>query len=203
MRPSILSAALVLSLAVSSLRADFVHMDGFAYHRDVAVNLFGTDETLRTGQNLLSLNGAPDQVAYCVDLGHALVNDWIGSLTSVTVLNNGPMVAYLYNTYAPLVNDDDSAASLQLAIWKVISDSPINLDFSTGNLKVPDGQPGLAGAIAELSTLPATYGDFPPPIVVYSSDNPQSQSMLIPEPASLCLSLLAGAMLIRCRQRRA
>jgi hypothetical protein len=200
MRTYIYAAVFTVLALTGSLRADTVHMDGFAYHRDVPVNLYGIDHTLRTGQNLLSLNGGPDQVSYCVDLNHELVSDWIGSLQSVTVLNGGPMVAYLFNTYSSGINTDDTAAGLQLAIWKVLADWPAPPDFSTGNLKVAAGAPGLAEAVADLSTLPSNYSNFPPPVVIYSSDNPHSQHMLIPEPAAMSL-LMLGAFASLWRRR--
>jgi len=200
---SMMSVVAVLGAAASaSAGLVEVQLQGMAYNKQVTVDYFGDDLTVKAGQFKISINGAPDQYAYCVDFDHTIKSSWTADIGSPASINAGSQIAYLFNTYAAGIDSDKKAAGLQLAIWKLLIDygTANAATLSSGNFRINANQPGYAEAVSYLSNIPASYTDFTPPVVLFSSPNPRSQNLLVPEPATL--AMMAGGLLWSLKRRR-
>ncbi len=190
--------------AAASASAGLVEVkyDGLGYNKQVTVDYFGDDVTVKAGQIKISINGAPDKNSYCVDFDHTIKNNWTAEFGSPSAINAGPQIAYLYNTYAAGIDSDKKAAGLQLAIWKLLTDygTASATTLSGGHFRVDSNQQGYAEAVGYLSNIPASYTAFTPPVVLFSGSSPRSQNLLVPEPATM--ALLAGGLVWQLARRR-
>jgi len=152
------------------------------------------------GQMNLTINGAPF-VGYCVDLDNDAPNTWDASLEPVTVIDNGIMIAWLFDNLAAGVTTSIQAAGLQVAIWEVLDDGAGVLDLNTGDfrLNVPPTNVAIRNqANAYLAMLPPDLtGYVPQSIIVFSSEVDKAQHMIVPEPSSIAGLLMGAALLLR------
>ena len=195
-------ALLVSSFAFSTASATTMTYDGMGLSSVVRVHASGVNVLTDAGQMRIGYEGQ-NYLGYCVeiyqDAGTADVTE-----LPVSSLQNGDMVAYLYETYHAGADTGLKAAALQVAIWEVINESAKNA-FNAGSGKFHISQNSDVRKLANewLSTLPNSY-QLPSSALVLHS--PTNQDVLIgsgrqvPEPA--CLAVLAlGGMVMMARRK--
>lgn len=142
-----------------------------------------------------------DYLAYCVDL-----NDYAAS-TDVTekdmsFINNGDMVAWLFETYADGVTTGTQAAALSVAIWEVIYETDPIFNAGTGFFWISENQAVRDGANALLATLGSMPSSYTPSNGMMVLHGEEVQDVVVPEPTSLGLLCVGGACFLRKRRRR-
>lgn len=172
---------------------------GFGHSLVTNVTYNGSPGNEIAGELLITVDGTP-HIAYCVDLDAGTTPIWDATLQPVSVINGGLQIGWLYDMYAAGVATNEEAAGLQIAMWEILADHPAAADLGAGNFLLNSPPVVLAQANFYLSQIPADLtGYIPKSVIVLSGDNPRSQHMIIPEPASI-LGLLLGCALIRRRR---
>jgi len=203
-RVKALAVALIVACAAPSYAA-VITFEGHGLSEDVNIfhNVLPNRDEI-AGQMNITINGAPF-IAYCVDLDNDAPNTWDATLEPVTIINNGIMIAWLFDNLAAGVNTTIQAAGLQVAIWEVLDDGAGVLDLNNGNFRL--NVPPTAVAIqtqaqAYLNLIPADLSGYvPQSIIVFSSEVDKAQHMIVPEPSSIAALLIGAALCLR-RSRR-
>ncbi len=207
MRIRIAVAVAALAAIVPALprtaSADMMTFDSLGQYYE-AVTIYDSaapnvnDQLVAAGQYLITYDGTQYN-SYCVDINLDTGN---GQVTEepVTMLPNGRDIGYLYETYAPTVQDDLTAGALGVAIWEVQNETSGTFNALSGTFSIDRTDVGdLANTmLASLASIPADYEPSPSTIVLSSGT---IQSQLIPEPATACLLILVWPALARRRRR--
>lgn len=198
-----LAAALAALLAASPASADLVVYQGQGLKDSVHIHAPAVNIQTNAGQMLFAYQGR-DYTSYCVDI-YQTVGNMFATALPIDTLNNGEKVAYLFETFAGLVDTNTKAAALQVAIWEVVFESdPVPWDAGAGAFHIAGNPAALSQAGAYLATVPDLYCPQTEFFVLHS---PCKQDLLlptgepVPEPATLAILLLGGAALA-CRRRR-
>jgi len=185
--------------AVAPASAAVINYSGFGHSLVTNVTHNGNTGNEIAGELLITVDGAP-HTAYCVDLDAGTTPVWDATLQPVSVINGGQQIGWLYDQFAGGVTTDLEAAGLQIAIWEVLSDHPAASDLGAGNFLLNAPPAVLTQANFYLSQIPADLSGYSTnSFIVFSGDNPRSQHMIIPEPASILGLLLGGALMRRRR----
>lgn len=201
----IIVAVLGTFLTASIASADIVTYNGMGLKNNVKIHASGTladGMTVGTGQLDVTYQG-DDYMGYCVDIDHYVgsgeVEEW-----GVSDLNNGDMVAFLFETYSDGIVTGQAAAALQVAIWEVINETEGSFDAGSGYFSISNNADVLVAANVLLAALPSTYPSQWDLTVLHSDCK---QDILIgvnpvPEPATLALLGIGGiGMLLRRKQK--
>ena len=177
--------------------ADIMTYKGMGLRQMVYVHGDGVNRDVYTGELLIGYQGQ-DYSSYCVDIYQNVTTCEVTEMP-VTSLQNGDMVAYLYENLAGQVDTSLEAASLQVAIWELVFEAEGNcLDVESGQFYITDNAAVALAAEEILASLPDCYSAAATTMVLHSG---AFQDVLVPEPA--CLSLIvAGALLVIGRRRR-
>ena len=195
---------LVMGCHVAS--ASVMTYNGLGLYSKVTLHAAGSPANGRrvsAGQYLISYEGA-DYASYCVDIYHYAGSSEVTELP-IDSLNNGDLVAFLFETYSEDVEDNIDAAALGVAIWEVIFETSDNFDVTDGYLSITGNSAVAQAANDLLSTLPDSYQTQWDMLVLHSDCK---QDMIIPgspipEPATLMvISLGAVGLIIRRRRRK-
>ena len=193
--------AMVLSCTVCVASADMMTHNGMGLKASVRIHAPGVNTNTHAGQMLIGYGGE-DHIGYCVDIYHNAGSMEADELT-LSSLNNGDMVAFLFETYADGVSTGLEAAALQVAIWEVINEDDANdFDAQHGEFHVTGNNNVRNAANVLLASLPTSYttiNDF----YVLHNDDYQDMLIMVPEPGTMALLCLGGAYsLIRRRRRK-
>lgn len=193
------AAAIVLLSAVSVSSADIMTFNGTGMNVVMTLHAPGhlTDgQNLYTGQLLINYKGH-DFATYCVDIDHYAATTPVVEANIRLMFPHGDKVAYLYETYAKTINNPESAAALQAAIWEAAFETSGTYNVNSGSVYLTGDSNVLGQATTFLASLPASY--TPHGTIVLDSAN--NQDMLVPEPATMSLLALGGVALLRRRRR--
>jgi len=139
-----------------------------------------------------------DYLAYCVDLNHYAGSAEV-SLTNINTINNGDLVAWLYDTYADGVTNGIDAAALGVALWEVIYETDAAFHAGEGFFSVSENQDVLTKANVLLGSVPSSYTPSNGMMLLHSN---QVQDVVIPEPTTLgLLGVGAVGFLVKHRRR--
>lgn len=198
-RRTVLFAALGLMVSLSSARADYMTYFGEGLTSTVTIHDSGhlaDGLTVGAGQFLIGYQGQ-DVTGYCVDLDHyAASSDVVAR--SIETVSRGDMIAYLYETYSPTVTDGTRAAALQSAIWECLAETGTTLDVNIGSFSISGNSDVETLANQMLATLPASYT---PAGSTVRLDSDQQQDVVVPEPATMGILALGGALMMWKRSR--
>lgn len=197
------AAALAALLAASAASGDLVDYQGQGLNDSVRIRAPAVDVQTNAGQMLFAYQGL-DYTSYCVDI-YQTVGDMFATALSIDTLNNGDKVAYLFETFAGLVDTNTKAAGLQVAIWEVVFEQdPVPWNAGAGAFYITGNAAALSQADAYLATVPDLYS---PQTEIFVLHSPCKQDLLlptgnpVPEPATLAILLLGGVGLA-CRRKR-
>lgn len=197
----VLTVAVVAVLLLSvSAQATWMTYNGTALKRAVTIHHpdLSSGKRVYAGQLKIDYNGT-SYVTYCVEVLQD-IKSYEGSDDAITGLNNGEIVSWLYESYAPSVATDDEAAALQVAIWEVVNElnNPFNVqsgDFYLTNTRTEVIT--MANQILADIELPT---DFDPTKSLVT--NASYQDVIIPEPATM-LTLGLGSFIFLAGKRSA
>jgi hypothetical protein len=204
--------ALVIGLglaACSMASASSLFVSGFSAgkFRFVLTSFNGGSPLTNTQAGALdaTLDGSQSFEAYCVDALHAPL---IGSSYPVSTvqlpnagLANSGRLAFLYQNFASSVNNQDTGAGLQLAIWDVLMDNGDGLSAglfraSTVTSTVNQTNAYLAASVGQSGS--ATWYKGTP-----GANQPQDLigANPVPEPATIVTLGIAAAAVLRRRRK--
>lgn len=195
MKRAILAASIATAFAASSAHASLIDYLGLNHSSAVEIVHLGTTRTVLAGDFHITIDGA-SATAFCVDLDHNIVKEWTADKLSVTSINGGKAAAFLYDTFKNDITTEIQAAALQVAIWEVVDDFGGTLDLTGGNFRLNGSSSIATQANTYLAAIPANVSSYVTgDIVLKSGNNPQSQNLLVPEPAAVLLSILSFPIL--------
>ncbi len=205
------SILLVLALGATALApASSLTLTGFVANqfRFVLTSFNGTSPLTNTQAGTLAatLDSSFNFNAYCVDSTHAPLIGTAYNTNMVALPNaglaNSARIAYLYTQFSGTVNNQDTGAGLQLAIWDVLMDNGDG--FAAGNFRASSVASTITQANAYLTasaghTSTATWYQGLPA----GPNEPQGLvgSSPVPEPASITVLGLAAIAAIRRKRR--
>ena len=139
--------------------------------------------------------------AFCVEPGVNIGEDpLIYTIQSPTLLTNYDTISRLVGGYLASSRSDEQAAGFQWAIWEVTSETSALWNLFDGNVNI-------SPASASIATLANTYlsnvSSYAPAEIVYLTNDTRQDIVawnIIPEPSSLGLVVLSGALLLRRRR---
>lgn len=192
-------AAAAVTFSVSAANATLIDYNGLGFNSTVEYKLEGNSSKAKAGQMLIDFDGK-DEIAFCVDLRHAVKSEWQASFAGVNYVNGGKAAAFLYDTFASTVDSNAKAAALQVAIWEVVEDySSLNLNSGKFKLVTTGSIASLANTY--LAALPANLDNYSTnAYIIKSGSNPRSQNLIVPEPGTV-IAILAGIPLLFRRKR--
>ncbi len=193
--------ALSLAAVASPALADPISFNGLGMYETVSYKLDGESKSTKAGQLLIEFD-SKELVAYCVDLRHSIKSDWIVDPKPANSFSGGKAAAFLYDTFASTVTNSLQAAALQVAIWEVVEDwNWVNL-FG-GDFKFTSATNVTQQAQVYLNALPGNLSNYSATaFILESSNDPRSQHLIVPEPATLA-ALLIGLPILFGRRRAA
>ena len=177
----------------------FMTYNGMGLNSQVRVNANGhLADGLKVQAGQLQINYENwDYLAYCVDLDHYAGSADVTEL-DITSINNGDLVAWLYDTYAEGVNSGVDAAALSVAIWEVVYESDDIFDAGTGTFSISENQDVEEQAndlLESLGCIPSSYTPSNGLMVLHSESD---QDVMVPEPSMLgLLSIGAVGFLVK------
>jgi hypothetical protein len=191
---SVPSRACTLNMGLS-LKYQNTPIVSITYYGKTYSNVYaGALSATLTPRNALP-NGYPSSFdTYCVDLNDEITvpTNYCVSMQPINGLANGGGVAWLYdhfgtNLYGTQVSDATSAAGLQIAIWKVLTDN--STDLSSGNFKY-DGSDDIATDANDYLTQWKNSGYQTADATWLEHDSNNGQNMIgppVPEPSVFSL----------------
>lgn len=195
-------AGIVSAVVATAVQASPVTFNGMGLNQTVDYKLSGVDKSSRAGQILINFQ-SQNLTAYCVDLNHTVKSSWDATPASPDFINGGRAAAFLYDTYAASVDSSLKAAALQVAIWEVVTDFGGSLNLLAGNFKLLDSENVRNLANLYLGSLPGDVGNYQSSsYIVKSGSDPRSQHLIVPEPATLGVVMVAMIMMAADRRRR-
>ena len=195
-------AVLALCLAGSVASADMMTFDGTGLHETVKVHAHGTladGKRIDVGQLLVTYQDI-DYEAYCVDINHYVASCWMTE-RGVDSLNNGDMVAFLFETYSADVTTGLEAAALGVSIWEVINETASTFDITDGYFSISHNADVTTAANNLLASLPGSYASQWDLTVLHNRCKQDMLIGVVPEPATLTLIGLGGLGLLLRRRR--
>lgn len=200
---------LALGLAVcASASASSLFVSGFVANesRFVLTTFTGgtPNQNTQTGPMAATLDGSFNFSAYCVDSAHAPLFGSSYDVNMVTLpdagLPNSGRIAYLYQSFASTVNNQDLGAGLQLAIWDVLVDGGDGL--GAGNFRASSVTNTMNAAANFLTQSvghsgTATWYQGP-----RGANQPQDLVGGTPVPEPVSILTLGAAALVAIRRRR-
>lgn len=209
MRKLILCAA-VLGSVVSASQAVLVNIKlnghtGSNANSSFLVDYNALPKTISNAAPFLaSVNGGPEFLAYCVDLGKAAntsttysadARSYIGDLGAVA-----GKIGWIYKNYGVPAADLDHQIAAQVAIWEVRYDSTFNLN--TGNFDVVSLNATVKGYAQTILTALSGNPSASEDVTLYASQsNTQDVIGTVPEPASIAALTVGGLALLRRRRQ--
>ena len=197
---SAIVVAMVLSCTVCVVSADIMTYNGMGLKAAVRLHAPGVNVHTYAGQMLVEYGGE-DYIGYCVDIYHYAGTMEATELT-LSSLNNGDLVAFLFETYADGVSTGLEAAALLVAIWEVINESDANaFNAQIDEFYITDNTNVLNAANVLLASLPTNYTptkDF----MVLHNDGKQDMLIMVPEPGTMALLCLGGVYSLIRRRRK-
>ncbi len=198
--------AIVVFMSVTSF-AGYVDFKGMGLNSKVVFHCEGSPcdgRTVPAGQLDITYNGT-DLMGYCVDVYQG-AGDMNAEERGVESLRNGDYVAYLFETYSPVVNSGTEAAALQTAIWEVLNEQTRSFDVTRGSVWIGQNSRGKnVGALANqwLSTIPQDYTSNWSLLVLSSSARQDIlTSRQVPEPATMFTLGLGSIMMLRAKRKK-
>lgn len=203
MKQCIATAVVLASIvSVKVVQASPVTFNGMGLNQAVSYKLSEIDKSNKAGQILITFQNQ-NLTAYCVDLNNTVKSAWDATPATVDFINGGRAAAFLYDTYAPSVDTALKAAALQVAIWEVVTDFGGSLNLLAGNFKLVDSENVRSLANTFLGSLPGDVGNYQSSsFIVKSGSDPRSQHLIVPEPATLGVVMVAMGMMVADRRRR-
>lgn len=191
MKRAILAATITTAFAISSAQASLIDYLGLNHSTAVEIVHNAATMTVLAGDMNIKIDGT-SVTGFCVDMNHQIGKEWTADKLSVTSINGGKAAAYLYDTFLADANTEIKAAALQIAIWEVVDDFGGLLDLTGGNFKLNGSSAVAAQANTYLAAIPGgVSGYVTSDIVLKSGFSPQSQHLLVPEPAAVLLSIFS------------
>ena len=210
------------SSPVEPIKLDHMRYKGLGLSAKVKIHAPGTladNRHVKVGQMKLNYQKT-NYLGYCVDLNHYAGSCYV-SERPVESLNNGNLVAYLFETYSetvlPLpvslhdklpkksVVGNIQAAALQCAIWEVINETSADFSLSHGDFGISQNYVVRTMGNHMLDSMSNTYN---PENVLLVLHNDCKQDMLIgtnvpvPEPVTASVLMVGGILLLVRRKRR-
>lgn len=166
----------------------YMTYNGMGLNSQVRIHADGTlADGLKIGAGQLRVNYENwDYLAYCVDLDHYAKSADVIEL-DMSSINNGDLVAYLYDTCAAGVNSGVKAAALGVAMWEVVYETDVTFDAGTGYFTISENQDVLDEAndlLASLGSIPSSYTPSNGLMVLHGD---KVQDVVTPEPSTLGL----------------
>ncbi len=143
-------------------------------------------------------------LGYCVDIYQYAGDAHVTELAPSDVVPGGVQAAFLFETYGDAVSNGRQAAAIQIAIWEVLYETADSYDIRHGAFKAGGNNQVTNLAQVLLDSVPVSYDPSPTTIFLYSESK---QDMMIsggeiPEPGTMALLSIGGAMTVIRRRRR-
>lgn len=198
---TIFMVAVCACIAIPSpVLGSYMTYNGLGLNSQVRIHASGLlADDLKTAAGQLKVTYEnTDYLAYCVDLDHYAGSAEV-SLEDINTINNGDLVAWLYDAYAQSVINGIDAAALGVAIWEVLYETDATFDAGDGYFSITDNQDVLDQANILLGSVPSSYTPSNGWMLLQGDT---VQGVVIPEPTTLGLLGVGAAGFLVKRHRR-